>query len=166
MNIEFESLISKSSNTIRNIARSYTNAADVDDLMQEILTQLWRSFSSFRGDSKFETWLYRIAINTAITFQRSEIKERKGMEKNSSLQVAAMESGAMAGVSDSPHGMSHDEILQAFVKELNKVDRGVLMMYIDGLTANEIESVLGIKANAIKVRISRLKVKFKQRFVD
>ena len=156
MTIDFESLIAKNSNTIRNIARSYTNFHDYEDLMQEIYTQLWRSYSSFRGDSKFETWMYRIAINTAITFQRLEIKERKGKEKNSSL----------LSEDTSPHGSSQDEILQAFVKELNDVDRAVLMMYIDGLTTPEMESVLGIKANAIKVRISRLKVKFREKFVD
>jgi RNA polymerase sigma-70 factor (ECF subfamily) len=156
MTTEFESLITKNSNTIRNIARSYTNMYDYEDLMQEILTQLWRSFANFRGDSKFETWLYRIAINTAVTYQRSEIKERKGNEKNTSLHSN----------NASSDGLSHDEILQTFIKKLNKVDSAVLMMYIDGLTANEMESVLGIKANAIKVRISRLKVKFQEQFVD
>jgi RNA polymerase sigma-70 factor (ECF subfamily) len=156
MTIEFESLISKNSKTIRNIARSYTNMYDYEDLMQEILVQLWRSFGSFRGDSKFETWLYRIAINTAVSFQRSEIKERKGKEKNTLLQSINASSG----------GLSHDEILQAFIKELNNIDRAVLMMYIDGLTTAEMESVLGIKSNAIKVRVSRLKIKFSEQFVD
>ena len=156
MTTEFESLITKHSNTIRNIARSYTNMYDYEDLMQEILTQLWRSFANFRGDSKLETWLYRIAINTAVTYQRSEIKERKGNEKNTSLH----------SINASSDGLSHDEILQGFIKKLNKVDSAVLMMYIDGLTANEMESVLGIKANAVKVRISRLKVKFQEQFVD
>ncbi len=156
MTIEFESLISKNSKTIRNIARSYTNMYDYEDLMQEILVQLWRSFGSFRGDSKFETWLYRIAINTAVSFQRSEIKERKGKKKNTLLQ----------SINASSSGLSHDEILQAFIKELNNIDRAVLMMYIDGLTAIEMESVLGIKSNAIKVRVSRLKVKFSEQFVD
>lgn len=156
MTIEFESLISKNSKTIRNIARSYTNMYDYEDLMQEILVQLWRSFGNFRGDSKFETWLYRIAINTAVSFQRSEIKERKGKEKNTLLQSNNVSSG----------GLSHDEILHAFIKELNNIDRAVLMMYIDGLTAIEMESVLGIKSNAIKVRVSRLKAKFSEQFVD
>ena len=156
MTIEFESLITKNSNTIRNIARSYTNLHDYEDLMQEILTQLWRSFSNFRGDAKFETWLYRIAINTAVTFQRTEIKERKGKEKITSLNRDI----------NSSQGASHDEILHAFVHKLNDVDRAVLMMYIDGLTAKEMESVLGIKVNAIKVRVSRLKVKFSEQFVD
>jgi RNA polymerase sigma-70 factor (ECF subfamily) len=128
---------------------------DYEDLMQEILAQLWRSFGSFRGDSKFETWLYRISINTAISFQRSEIKERKGKERNTSLQSVNASSG----------GLSHDEILQAFIKELNNIDSAVLMMYIDGLTTHEMESVLGIKANAIKVRVSRLKTKFSEQFV-
>jgi len=156
MTIEFEALLIKNINTIRNIARSYTNMYDYEDLMQEITTQLWRSYGSFRGDSKFETWLYRIAINTAVTFQRSEIKERKSKEKNI----------LVPSISSASSGLSHAEILQNFTNELNNVDRAVLMMYIDGLTANEMESVLGITANAIKVRVSRLKVKFKELYID
>ncbi|TQV88322.1 RNA polymerase sigma factor [Aliikangiella coralliicola] len=156
MTIDFESLITNNSSKIRNIARSYTNFHDYEDLMQEILTQLWRSHSRFRGDSKVETWLYRIAINTAVSYQRTEIKQRKVKEK----------SIAMKSVDAASQGLSHDEILHAFISTLNEIDRAVLMMYLDGLTASEMESVLGIKANAIKVRISRLKVKFREQFVD
>ncbi len=87
MAIDFDSLISENINSIRNIARSYTNFRDSEDLMQEILIQLWRSHGNFRGDSRPETWLYRIAINTAITFQRQEIRNRKGQEKNRSLRT-------------------------------------------------------------------------------
>ncbi len=156
MAIDFDSLITENINSIRNIARSYTNFRDSEDLMQEILIQLWRSHGNFRGDSRPETWLYRIAINTAITFQRQEIRNRKGKEKNRSLRT----DGAFSA------GLSQEEILQAFVGELNDVDRAVLMMYLDGLTAVEMESVLGVKANAINVRISRLKGKFEEQFVD
>ena len=156
MSSDFESLIAKKLNTIRNIARSYTNSNEYEDLMQEILTQLWRSFGSFRGDSKIDTWLYRVAINTAVTYQRLEIKERITKEKSIYLKKDNTIS----------HGLSEAEIFYAFVKELNDVDRAVLMMYLDCLTANEMESVLGITANAIKVRISRLKVKFREQFVD
>jgi len=156
MAIDFDSLIPENINSIRNIARSYTNLRDSEDLMQEILIQLWRSHGHFRGDSRPETWLYRIAINTAITFQRQEIRNRKGQEKNRSLRTDGTFSA----------GLSQDEILEAFVGDLNDVDRAVLTMYLDGLTAVEMESVLGVTANAISVRVSRLKGKFEKQFVD
>lgn len=156
MTVEFESLITKHSNTIRNIARSFCNSDDHEDLIQDILVQLWRSFSRFRGDSTFETWLYRIAINTAINYQRAVIKTRKGKENSESAQ----------NITTSLDGLSHEQILQAFINQLNQVDRAVLMMYVDGFSSNEMESVLGIKANAIKVRVSRLKAKFNEQFIN
>ncbi len=156
MAVDFDALVSANIDTIRNIARSYTNFRDSEDLMQEILVQLWRSHGTFRGDSKPETWLYRIAINTAITFQRQEIRNRKGQEKNQSLRTDASFSA----------GLSQDQILQDFVVGLNDIDRAVLMMYLDGLTGAEMESVLGVTANAINVRVSRLKQKFEGQFVD
>jgi len=154
MDIDFNSLISKCENSIRSIARSYSDFNDYEDLLQEILTQLWRSYSNFRGDSKIETWVYRIAINTAITYQRSEIKNRKGKDASQKSEGTELD------------GPSQDEILRTFTNSIGKVDRAVLVLYLDGLTANEMESILGIKANAIKVRISRLKTKFKEQFVD
>ena len=156
MSTDFDALVAANMNTIANIARSYTNILDAQDLKQEILIQLWRGFQSFRGESAPKTWLYRVAINTAVSFQRREIKSRLGDAKNRSMR------------SDSAYssGLSQNEILKEFVAVLNEVDRAVLMMYLDGLTAAEMENVLGIKANAISVRISRMKAKFEAQFVD
>ena len=156
MAIDFDSLITGNIRSIRNIARSYTSSRDAEDLVQEILIQLWRSHRTFRGDSAPDTWLYRIAINTAVTFQRKEIRNRKGQEKNRSLRTENAFSA----------GLSQDEVLELFVRELNDVDRVVLTMYLDGLTSGEMETVLGITANAINVRISRLKRKFENKFVE
>ena len=156
MAIDFDMLISGNIRSIRNIARSYTSPRDSEDLVQEILIQLWRSHRNFRGDSTPETWLYRIAINTAVTFQRKEIRNRKGQEKNRSLLI----DNSFAA------GLSQDEVLELFVRDLNDVDRAVLTMYLNGLTSAKMEGVLGITANAINVRISRLKSRFEDKFVD
>ena len=103
MTAEFEALITRHSNTIRSIARSYCSSHELEDLTQDILMQLWRSFSRFRGDSTFETWLYRIAINTAINYQRSEIKTRKGKEQSASTSAL--------NITTSLDGLSHEQIL-------------------------------------------------------
>ncbi|MCO7223401.1 RNA polymerase sigma factor [Pleionea sp. CnH1-48] len=156
MTIDYEQLIEANIRTIRNIARSYTALHDHEDLMQEIMIQLWRSRNNFRGDAKAETWLYRVAINTAISYQRSAIRERKNkahkpLSSQEQLQLS---------------GLSQEEILSTFVSQLNDVDRAVFVMYLDGLNASQMEEVLGTKANTIKVRISRLKTKFRETFVD
>lgn len=76
---EFEQLLSSNSGRIRAIAARYGANCEADDLYQEILEQLWRSFKSFRGDSKPETWIYRIGINTAMTRLRKSVKQRETM---------------------------------------------------------------------------------------
>lgn len=76
---EFEKLIEGHSGRIRAIARRYADNSSVDDLYQEILEQLWRSFKGFRGKSKPETWIYRVGFNTAMTRLRRNVKQRLGM---------------------------------------------------------------------------------------
>ena len=156
MSAEFEALVGKNRRAIANIVRGYAFGREREDLEQEILTQLWRSFDSFRGDSKFETWLYRIAINTCVTFQRRVVRERQGSEL---LQ-------GQANMEETRIGLSHDQLLQAFSHTLSEVERAIFIMYIEGLSSTEMESVLGIKASTIKVKVSRLKQKFKQQFVE
>jgi RNA polymerase sigma-70 factor (ECF subfamily) len=156
MENRFNTLIANNIGTIRSIARSYTSYFDYEDLLQDICIQLWRSYKSFKGDSKIETWLYRVAINTAITHQRKEIRDRKGTEKISSLQPTQ----------SSSDGFSEHEILRSFTSQLNDIDKAVLLMYLDDFSAKQMESVLGIKDSTIRVRISRIKSNFEQRFIE
>jgi RNA polymerase sigma-70 factor (ECF subfamily) len=156
MKDSFDILIANNLRTIRSIARSYTSYLDYEDLMQDICVQLWRSFRKFKGESKAETWLYRVAINTAITHQRKEIRNRKGKEKITALEIPHQSSG----------GLSEQQILQSFTNELGDVDKAVLLMYLDNFSAKQMEGVLGIKENTIRVRVSRLKSKFEQQFIE
>jgi len=74
---EFEELIEEHSGRIRAIAKRYADDGNVDDLYQEILEQLWRSFGSFQGNSKPETWIYRVGFNTSMTRLRKVVKQNK-----------------------------------------------------------------------------------------
>lgn len=156
MTADFEELVRQNSGRIRRIAMRYADPGEVEDLVQEILLALWRSFAGFRGDSRVETWVYRVALNTALSGVRKKISSRrldeifKGMFREQSA----------------PASMDEKDILTDFLNSLNEVDASVLMMMLDGMTPAEMEEVLGTSANAITVRINRIKRKFIDDHVD
>jgi RNA polymerase sigma-70 factor (ECF subfamily) len=157
MNIQFEQLVREHGHRIRQIARRYAAAGAVDDLVQEILLRLWRSLPSFRGEARAETWIYRVALNAAMTSVKKAIKGRE-------LQAALTAKSGMAQTV--APGANPADVLANFMGELGDIDASVLMMYLDGLTADEMSNVLGISANAINVRINRLKQKFNDTYID
>jgi len=154
----FERLIREHFGRIRRIARRFAASGAVDDLVQDILTRLWRSYPGFRGDAKVESWIYRVSLNAAMTHVSETIKAR-------TLQ-GAISARAPAELEGSPAGASTAQILSDFLSRLGEIDASILMMYMDGLTADEMSGVLGITANAINVRINRLKQKFSDAYVD
>ena len=155
--MEFEDLVREHSGRIRQIARRFAANGAVDDLVQDILVRLWRSYAGFRGDSKVESWIYRVALNAAMTHLSDAAKAR-------SLQEAM--SAQPAATAESVEGASPAEILSHFLSRLGDVDASILMMYMDGLTADEMSGVLGITGNAINVRINRMKQKFNDAYVE
>jgi RNA polymerase sigma-70 factor (ECF subfamily) len=153
---EFEQLLSSNSGRIRAIAMRYGANGEADDLYQEILEQLWRSFKSFRGESKPETWVYRIGINTAMTRLRKTVKQREAMGRLSEHAQTAITTGDRCQA----------DILQDFINALNDVDASILMMYLDGLSGQEMASVLGININSVQVRINRMRKVFAERYLE
>jgi len=154
---DFEHLVREHSGRIRQIGRRFAANGAVDDLVQDILTRLWRSYASFRGDSKVESWIYRVALNAAMT-HLSEAAKMRTLQEAASAQPAA--------TAETAGGASPADILSDFLSRLGDVDASILMMYMDGLTAEEISGVLGITSNAISVRISRMKQKFNDAYVE
>ncbi len=136
---------------LHKVARMYTDhAADREDLQQEILIQLWKSYQSFRGDSQFSTWMYRVAINTAITF----IKKNKFYN----IPVDA------ATISHQPDEDAHQQQarLDAFykaVRELNPIERALLFYFMEGLSHKETGLQLGISEVNARVKLNRTKEK-------
>lgn len=119
--------------------------------------RLWRSLPNFRGEARIETWVYRVALNAAMTSVKDSIRRRE-------LQASLTEkSGSPQTVLP---GSSPADVLTSFMAQLGQVDASILMMYLDGLTASEMSSVLGISDNAISVRINRLKEKFSETYLD
>ena len=154
---DLEQLVRDHNGRIRRIARRFAADGAVDDLIQEILTRLWRSFAGFRGEAKVESWIYRIALNAAMTHVAERVKTRN-------LQAAM--NAASAAIQGAPAGASAMDILSDFLNRLGDVDASILMMYMDGLTADEMGGVLGITGNAINVRLNRMKQKFTEAYVE
>jgi RNA polymerase sigma-70 factor, ECF subfamily len=155
--LDFEQLIREHSGRVRRIARRFAANGAADDLVQDILTRLWRSYPGFRGDARVETWIYRVALNAAMTHQSEAVKTRT---------LKAAMSARSAATEGAPGGASAASILSDFLSRLGDVDASILMMYMDGLTAEEMSGVLGISGNAINVRINRMKQKFNDAYVE
>lgn len=147
---EFSQVINDNQGLIIKISRMYTNTLeDEQDLFQEIVLQLWRSYDSFKGQSKISTWMYRVALNTAITLFRKKTKSPKTDE-----------------LQDFHYQHSEDfdyekqnqiSTLYRVIKMLPNVERAIVMMYLDDLPYREISENLGISEVNARVKMNRLK---------
>jgi RNA polymerase sigma-70 factor (ECF subfamily) len=153
-------LLDEHGHAIRRIARAYAGAAgEADDLFQEILAQAWRSLPTFRGDSGAGTWLYRVALNTALTWKRRTSRHRIGR-----VALDPSRNGFEPSSNGSPR--SERAILEDFLGSLGGGDHTVLVLYMEGLSYQEIADVTGLSVSAVGVRIHRLKQAFTDRYVE
>ena len=133
----------------------YENDPDVrNDLFQEIVLQLWKSFSSFRGEAKISTWMYRIALNTAISGFRKRTRHIK-TEDLRELHLNISDGG----------GDDHEENyqkLQGAIKMLSEIERAMIMMALDEIPYEEIAETIGITQNNVRVRMNRIREKLKK----
>lgn len=150
---EFIELLNKHQNIIHKVCHVYMdNASEREDLFQEVTLQAWKAYPNFRGDAQFSTWLYRVALNTAITFFRKEKKK-----------PSVIQTDVIPEVSDSANNI--EEQVQAMYKaigELSKIDKALIMLYLEDYSYIEIGEMLGITANNVAVKMNRLKVKLKE----
>lgn len=147
---------------IRRIARLYAGAdGEEEDLYQEILMQAWKALPSFRGDSSAGTWLYRVGLNTALTWRR-----RRNRRNDHRVAMAARAGAARAPSVAPGSQQSEREILRHFLDSLDGPSRTILVLYMEGLAHEEIADVTGLSPNAVGVRIHRMKKAFAERYVE
>ena len=145
---------------MRRIAGVYAGTnGEEDDLYQEILTQVWRSLPTFRGNSSAGTWLYRVALNTALTWRRKAAKHAAWRAASEPLTDEVLSASQ-----DSQR--SQAAILTDFLATLGGPDRSVLLLYMEGLSYQEIADVTGLSVSAVGVRLHRMKQIFTERFVE
>jgi RNA polymerase sigma-70 factor (ECF subfamily) len=131
-----------------------SDLSDQEDLIQDILLQLWRAVPTFRGDSKESTWIYRLAFNTALVWQRGEKRRRLKHEAFTLHAVAAGGGSASAQQSEQAVRL---ERLYSVIRELPRLDASLALMLLDGLSYREMGEVLGISENHVGVRLHRIR---------
>ena len=152
----FVTLLQENQKIAHKICRIYTSDADShNDLFQEITIQLWKAYPKFRGDSKFSTWMYRVALNTAITLYRKSKKTVK-IEVFDSIEFKLSDEAYDDGVE---HQL---KLLYAAVKELNDIEKALVFLYLEDKTYKEIASTLGITEVNARVKMNRVKTKLKK----
>lgn len=152
---EFAKLIKDNQGLIIKVSRLYTNTwEDEEDLFQEIVLQLWKSYDTFKGQSKISTWMYRVALNTAITLFRKKTRSPATDE----LQ----DFHAKSFLEDDDEKQLQVSLLYKVVKMLPDVERAIVMMYLDDLPYRDIAENLGITEVNARVKMNRLKKTLKE----
>ena len=155
MEKEFLHIISKNQGIIHKVCNIYCdNEDDRNDLMQEILAQLWKSYSTFRNESKFSTWMYRVALNTAITFFKKNIRQpRQTSLTGSNLQIAYEEY--------TPESEENIRLLRSAVTRLTGIEKSIILLFLENKSYEEIAEITGITQNYVCVKMNRIKKKLK-----
>lgn len=154
---EFIHLIETNQGIVHKICRIYSDSPEEhEDLFQEIVLQLWKSFDSFKGDSKFTTWMYRVSLNTAITL----IRKKKRTVLTSSIDQRDYFN--ISAAQPDPEKEARLESLYIAIKKLNDIERAVVIQYLEDLPYREIANNLGISEVNARVKMNRIKTKLKK----
>ena len=158
----FGTLLEQHRGIVLKVASMYCrNPADRDDLAQEIAVQLWRSFPRFDPERTFSTWMYRVALNVAISFVRSRhVRERHSVPLDTQLHDTADERRT------DPDADERTSLLYAFIDRLDPLNRALLLLYLDDRSHREIAEVLGITETNVATKIGRLKQRLREETRD
>lgn len=152
----FINLINEHQGLIYKVCFMYENDQDArNDLFQEIVLQLWKSFSTFRGEAKITTWMYRIALNTAISGYRKQTRN----PKTEDLKEMHF------NISENTTGYDREDDLQKLqwaIRQLSEIERAMIMMALEEVPYEEIAETIGITQNNVRVRMNRIREKLKK----
>lgn len=148
---EYMKLVQEHEGIIHKVIGLYVDVAeDRKDLYQEVLLQAWRSFKNFKGNSKFSTWLYKVALNTVLTFSKKQQKKAE-LKDNFSPETITTSN-------------DNSEVLYKVIKSLEEVDRMLISLHLDGYKNLEIAEITGMTANHVNVKIHRIKAVIIEQF--
>ena len=154
----FLQLIQENKGILYKISTSYCrNVSDREDLMQEMVYQLWKSEERFDANYKFSTWMYRIALNVAISFYRKAGASGVRVELDAGVEVAETRG-------DGPLE-ERIEALQRFIASLGELDKALMILYLEERSYKEIAEILGLTETNVATKLSRIKGRLKQQFL-
>lgn len=153
----FVELIKQNEGIIHKITRLYTDDnSSREDLYQEIVYQLWKGFKTFRGEALISTWLYRVALNTALL----NLKKNKKRGRNVSLEFVQLKEEAYDPVVE-----ERLKVLYATIRKLGDVERGIIFLFLEGKKYQEIALITGLTSSNVGTRIARIKDKLRTQMV-
>lgn len=151
MALDFERILEEHRDRLVRIARQYARTDDWQDLYQDMATNIWRGLPGFDGRAALSTWVYRVAVNTALQHVRRREVAMSALPEQLSGATGPGEPLA---------------VLEAFLRSLDPVNRAVLLLDLEGVSRDEIAEVLGTSPGAIAVRMTRLRARFNDEFVE
>jgi len=153
----FIQTIKENEGIIYKITRVYAkDTEDQKDLYQEIVYQLWKSFDSFKGKSKLSTWMYRVALNTSI----AHLNQQKKKGHSVSIDFELLNMGDSSGASGS-EWEERMNILYEHIKQLNVIEKGLILLFLEGKSYDEIAAITGFTTTNVGTRLGRIKHKLK-----
>jgi RNA polymerase sigma factor (sigma-70 family) len=153
---EFLHIIRENQGIIYKVCNMYCDTGeDRNDLFQEIVAQLWKSYPSFRKESKITTWMYRVGLNTAITtFKKSKRRPDQNRLTYENFQIA-----------DENHETDTEEnikLLHLAVEQLTGIEKSIILLFLENKKYEEIAEITGITQNYVRVKMNRIKKKLKK----
>lgn len=149
---DFASLIKQHSRIINKVSYFYaTDKLPFDDLRQEIYVNIWLGLKQFRGDSKISTWIYRVAVNSALMALRSS---------KSNMETVSVDFGLLDLSSEIDDAQKENlQVLHSLINRLEDMEKAIILLWLDEYSYDEIADTLGIKCNTVAVKIHRIKDK-------
>jgi len=159
LNIQFQQIIERHKGILFKVARTYCKHDDArQDLMQEMMIQIWKSLPKYNDDFAITTWLYRISLNVAISFYR----------KNSNTQNQYIDLNDNHLDVQEELGNNREEQLnqlEQFIAELNDLDKALTLLYLEDKSHAEIGEILGLSVSNVGTKLGRIKEKLKNKFL-
>jgi RNA polymerase sigma-70 factor (ECF subfamily) len=155
-NLSFENILAQNRDRLWRLCRAYnTNTDDAKDLFQEIALNIWTGLKTYRGDAAINTWVYRIALNSAINYSIRLRRDGKNM-----LSLHVIDFSTEINTKDDERVLE----LYRFIGRLNDADRSLITLYLEDFSHKEIAGVLGISENYVAVKLARVREKLANYF--
>jgi len=156
----FLSVLESHKGIIYKVANTYCyEKSDQDDLIQEIILQVWLTIENFNDKFRWSTWIYRIALNTSISFYRkNKTRNHKTISLSPIIEVP----------NDDEEYYDEDDflLLRTFIRELEEIDRALILLHLEGLSSKEIAEIIATTQTNVTTKLSRIKKKLKIKFEE
>ena len=149
---EFLNIVEENKKLIYKVSHIYCDSTiDKNDLFQEIVANLWKAYPDFKGNSKISSWIYKIALNTAISWFRDYVKHKGHIEYGNFIP----------NVSDEYELADVYEQLYSAIEHLGKIDRAIIVLHLEGYSYDDISEIIGLTKTNVATKINRIKLKLK-----